>query len=110
MCTITCQFIPQQLISLFTSDQTVIQAGSLYLMAYSLDCIFTSIHFCFNSYFCGCNKPTISFVHNLLSIVLIRIPEAYFTSLWFVDTLYPMGLAAPLGSILSSIIYIRYYI
>ena len=109
ICAITCQLIPQQLISLFTSDQAVIQAGSLYLMAYSLDCIFASIHFCFSGYFCGCNKPTISFIHNLLSIILIRIPGAYFASLLFVDTLYPMGLAAPLGSILSGIICIIYY-
>ena len=109
ICAITCQLIPQQLISLFTSDQAVIQAGSLYLMAYSLDCIFASIHFCFSGYFCGCNKPTISFIHNLLSIILIRIPGAYFASLLFVDTLYPMGLAAPLGSILSGIICNIYY-
>lgn len=110
VCAMICQMIPQQMIGLFTHDQAVIQAGSLYLMAYGLDCIFASIHFCFSGYFCGCNRPTIPFVHNLLSIVLIRIPGAYFASLWFVDTLYPMGLAAPLGSILSSIICIRYYI
>lgn len=110
VCAMICQMILQQMIGLFTHDQAVIQAGSLYLMTYGLDSIFASIHFCFSGYFCGCNRPTISFVHNLLSIVLIRIPGAYFASLWFVDTLYPMGLAAPLGSILFSIICIRYYI
>ena len=110
VCAMICQMILQQMIGLFTHDQAVIQAGSLYLTTYGIDCIFASIHFCFSGYFCGCNRPTISFVHNLLSIVLIRIPGAYFASLWFVDTLYPMRLAAPLGSILFSIICIRYYI
>ena len=44
------------------------------------------------------------FLHNVLSIVLIRIPGAYFASKWFIDTLYPMGCAAPAGSLLSVIV------
>ncbi len=110
ICTLVCQMIPQQMLALFTSDTQVIKAGSLYLMSYAWDCIFASIHFCFSGYFCGCNKPFISFIHNTISIICIRIPGAYIASQVFPDTLFPMGWAAPLGSLLSAIICIGFYI
>lgn len=110
ICAIMCQIIPQSMIALFTSDQNVIQAGSLYLMSYGWDCMFAGIHFCFSGYFCGCNKPTISFIHNTISILLVRIPGAYLASLFFPDSLYPMGWAAPLGSLLSALICVSFYV
>ena len=51
----------------------------------------------------------ISFFHNIISIIFVRIPGAYFAAKIYPDTLYPMGLAAPLGSLLSSIICIGIY-
>lgn len=109
-CFIYCQFLPQTLVGLFTIDAKVRAAGSLYLKAYSLDCVFAAIHFCFSGYFCGRQKSGVSFIHNILAIILIRIPGAYLASEIYSDTLYPMGLAAPLGSLLSSVICIIFYI
>jgi len=109
-CAIICQFIPQTLLALFTSDQAVVEAGSLYLMAYAWDCMFAGIHFCFSGYFCGCNKPMLSFIQNVISIIAVRVPGAYFAAKLFPQTLYPMGWAAPLGSLLSSIICIIFYL
>lgn len=37
----------------------------------------------------------------MLPIVFVRISGAYLTSMYFLDTLYPMGFAAPCGSVLS---------
>lgn len=110
ICAIVCQIIPQQMIALFTSDYQVVQAGSLYLMSYAWDCIFAGVHFCFSGYFCGCNKPFISFIHNTLSIICVRIPGAYIASQIFPNTLYPMGWAAPLGSLLSAFICVGFYV
>lgn len=110
ICALICQVIPQSMIALFTSDQNVIQAGSLYLMSYAWDCMFAGIHFCFSGYFCGCNKPTISFIHNMISIIIVRVPGAYLASRIYPNTLYPMGWAAPMGSLLSSLICIGFYI
>ena len=45
-------------------------------------------------------------MQNLASIVLVRVPGAYLASKFFPETLYPMGLAAPGGSLLSAIICI----
>ena len=110
VCFIYCQFLPQTLVGMFTLDSKVLSAGSLYLKAYSLDCVFAAIHFCFSGYFCGRQKSGISFIHNILAIIIIRIPGAYLASKIYSNTLYPMGLAAPLGSLLSSVICIIFYI
>ena len=37
----------------------------------------------------------------MLPIVFVRISGAYLTSMYFLYTLYPMGFAAPCGSVLS---------
>lgn len=108
--TIYCQVLPQSLVGLFTKDVEVLAAGSTYLMAYVFDCMFAGIHFCFSGYFCGNQKSGISFLHNIISIILVRIPGAYFASKMFPSTLYPMGWAAPLGSLLSALICVGFFI
>lgn len=98
------QFISAFVIGLFTTEQEVIHYGTQYLRAYVIDCILAAIHFCFSGYFTAIGKSIISFVHNSISIILIRIPGAYLASKFFPENLYPMGIAAPMGSLLSNII------
>lgn len=98
------QFISNFVVGIFTVDTMVIHMGSQYIRSYIWDCMIAGIHFSFSGYFCAYGKSGISFFHNVLSIVLIRIPGAYFASKWFIDTLYPMGCAAPAGSLLSVIV------
>ena len=104
------QFIAGGCLSLFSKDSGVIMAGTGYLSAYVWDCIFAGIHFVFSGYFCGISKSGISFLHNSLSVILARIPIAYYASVAYKDTLFPMGLAAPIGSVLSIIICVVAYI
>lgn len=101
---VTCQFISKEILSLFTSEAVVIMYGSQYLKGYVLDCMFAAIHFCFSGFFTAYGYSMISFTHNVISIVLIRVPGAYITSKLFPDTLLPMGLTPALGSILSAVI------
>ncbi len=102
---IICQFISPQIVSLFVNNNgRVAQLGGQYLKAYSLDCAFAGIHFCFSGFFSAYGKSLYSFVHNIISIVTVRVPGAYLASVLFPATLYPMGLAAPLGSLLSAVI------
>lgn len=104
------QFISNLVVGIFTVDTTVIHMGSQYIRSYIWDCMIAGIHFSFSGYFCAYGKSGISFLHNALSIVMIRIPGAYFASKWFVDTLYPMGCAAPAGSLLSVIVCVIAFI
>lgn len=98
------QLASGQVIGIFTSDERAIVLGSQYLKGYIWDCIFAGVHFCFSGYFYAYGMSGISFLHNILSIVLVRIPGAFFASKYFADTLFPMGLAAPAGSLLSVLI------
>ena len=85
-------------------EPEVVRLGGQYLRSYSLDCIIAGIQFCFSGFFSAYGKSLYSFLHNITSIVLVRIPGAYLASVMFPNTLYPMGLAAPMGSLLSSVI------
>ncbi len=104
------QFTSEPVIALFTEDPGVIRLGGQYLRGYVWDCVFLGIHFSFCGYFCACGMSGISFLHNVLSIILVRVPGAYLASRYFTDTLYPMGLAAPAGSLLSVIICVAAFI
>lgn len=110
LCALYNQFLPYTLVGLFTKDAAVLAAGCAYMRSYSVDTVFAAVHFCFSGYFCGDQKSVISFIHNITSILLIRIPGAYFASICFPDSLYPMGWAAPLGSLLSALICIGFYV
>ena len=98
------QFFASPFLSLFTHDSEVIEFGSQYIKSYVFDTLFAGLHFCFSGYFCALGKSFISFVHNFFSIVLVRIPGAYIASKFWPETLYPMGFAPALGSLLSVLI------
>lgn len=101
---ILIQFVAQPLVGLFTTDAVVSAAGAAYLRGYVLDCIFAGIHFSFSGYFCAYGKSGVSFLHNILAIVLVRVPGVYLTSKLFPKSLLPMGLATATGSLLSVMI------
>ena len=107
---ITFQFASEEVIAAFTDDPEVVKYGAQYLKAYVTDCFFASIHFCFSGYFSACSLSIWSFLHNAISIVTVRIPGAFFASRMYPETLYPMGLAAPMGSLLSAVICVIVYI
>lgn len=110
ICCIICWTGAEGIIALFDKDEPrVIVMGAQYLRAYVIDCILAGIHFCFSGYFCAYEKAYLSFVHNLASILLLRIPGAYLAFKFYPDNLFPMGIAAPAGSLLSAIICIIAY-
>lgn len=88
----------------FTRDPAVISAGTPYLRGYIVDTLFAGLHFSFSGYFCAWGRSEFSFIHNVISIVLARIPLVYLASKAFPDTLLPMGLATACGSIVSVLI------
>lgn len=107
---ILIQFIASPVVGVFTSDQTVIAFGNQYIRGYIFDCFFAGIHFCFSGYFCAYGKSGISFFHNIVAILCVRIPGAYLTSKWFPQTLFPMGIATACGSLLSALICVAAFV
>lgn len=108
--TVVCQFMAEPILSLFSEDAMVVEMGCQYLRSYVFDCIVAGVHFCFSGYFCGCGRAFVSFVHNLISIVVVRIPGAYLASVLYPATLFPMGMAAPAGSALSAVICVGVFL
>lgn len=104
------QLAAEPFVGLFTEDGDVIRLGSQYMRGYVWDCILAGTHFCFSGYFCAYGLSLISFLHNIASITLARIPLAYLASICFPDTLFPMGLATTAGSGLSVIICIGVFL
>lgn len=98
------QFAAEPVVALFDRTPAVVHAGGQYLRGYIGDCVFAGVHFCFSGYFCAYGRSGISFLHNSLSVLLVRVPGAYLMSMLFANTLFPMGLAAAGGSLLSVII------
>ena len=107
---IAVQFAAGGIVGLFERDEAVIRLGGQYLRSYVADCVFAGVHFCFSGYFCALEKSWISFLHNVISIVCARVPLSFAASALFPDTLFPMGLAAPAGSLLSVIVCVVAYI
>ena len=102
-------FIAEPLVGLFTPDAAVAAAGGQYLRGYIWDSFFAGVQFSFSGYFCACGKSGISFLHNSLSILLVRVPGAYLASKYFPQTLLPMGLANAAGSLFSILVCVIAY-
>ena len=96
---IIIQFTAGNVVNLFTNDQAVVYAGAQYLKGYIWDCMFAGIHFSFSGYFCACGRSGYSFIHNITSIALVRVPGVYLTSKIFPETLFPMVLLCRLCSV-----------
>ena len=107
---VVMQFIAGGLIGLFTYDANVVTLGTQYMRSYIIDTIFAGVHFCFSGYFAAYGKSYIGFLHNIISITCVRVPGSYLASKLFTDTLFPMGLAAPAGSVLSVVICVGAYV
>ena len=105
-----CQFASEGIVSLFVKDQPQVTVlGGQYLRSYAFDCIFAGVHFCFSGFFSAYRRSVYSFLHNIISVLTVRIPGALLASVLFPETLYPMGLAPALGSLLSVLICIYLY-
>lgn len=106
---VVLQFYAAVPVAWFTSDATVVALGAGYLQSYAWDCIAAGVHFCFSGFFTAMGYSMISFGHNVVSIVIARIPLSLLASNLYPHTLYPMGLACPIGSLLSVAICVTVY-
>ena len=103
------ELFPEAAVGIFSDDPVVVEKGAVYLQGYVYDCLFAGIHFCFTGFFAACGYSIISFGYNFLSVILVRIPFAYFASEMYPDTLYPMGVTTCFGSIFSVVICVFVY-
>lgn len=103
------QIDSSKLIGLFTKDSDVIELSQLYLKSYSWDCVLICFLFLLNSFFSGCGRSIFPMIHSFIATFLVRIPGSYFLSKMQGATLYEIGFAAPVATILSLIICFVYF-
>ena len=102
------QFLPETLTGIFTSDPAVIGMGAQYLHGYSIDCIMVSFVFCINAYFSGQGNSWFPMVHSLIATFLFRIPLSWAFSHIDPTSLFWMGFAPPLATMVSLLICFWY--
>lgn len=106
---VVVQFVAEGFVGLFTNETAVAVSCGQYLRGYIWDSFFGGIHFCFSGYFCAIGKSGLSFMHNIISILTVRVPGSYLMSVCFKDNLLPMGCASSAGSLLSIVICVIAY-
>ena len=87
--------------SIFSSDISVILASHSYLKAYAVDCIFTAFLFCFLGYYNGCGSTFFVMIQGVIGAIGVRVPAAFLISQLPDVTLFQIGLATPLSSIVQ---------
>ena len=84
-----------------------------YLLSYFLQTLYGMADLLIIGWFDGVAATTAvsigSQVMHMITVMLVRVPGAYFMSKWFPDTLLPMGLATACGSVLSVVVCLIMY-
>lgn len=105
------QFLPETLTAFFTKDVAVVAMAADYLRGYSIDCVVVCFVFCINSYFSGQGNSLFPMIHSLIATFLFRIPLSYWFSHMDSSSLFIMGFASPISTMVSLLIciwYLRY--
>lgn len=93
---------------IFSSDAEVIFAAEDYLKAYAIDCLFTSIFFCYTGFYNGIGKTRFVMIQGILGAFCVRVSVSYLMSLQSNASLFHIGLATPMSSILQLILCIGF--
>lgn len=92
------QLSPQSMISVFTKDPAVIQAGIPFFKSCSYDYIMVAMVFCLNGYLNGRAKTLWTMISCSAGALLLRIPMVWFFGRHFSDDLGMLGRIAPVVS------------
>lgn len=103
------QLFPQQIISLFDTNEEVIKVGADYMRFIALDYIFVPFVFCMNGLAIGAGYTNFALFNACFSSILVRVPFAYLivnlTNLGFNGIGLATGLASA-ASIIVGAIYV----
>lgn len=107
--TTICEIDGTILTRIFINNQDVIKNGALNLKTYSIDCLLTSFLFCINGYLNGYERTVFTMVHSLVATFVGRIPLTLLFSKIPNVTLFHMGIAAPLSTMIFLVMIFIYF-
>lgn len=96
------------LAGIFSSDPEVIAAAADYLKAYAIDCLFTAIFFCYTGLYNGIGRTRFVMIQGILGAFCVRVPVSYIMSIQPNTSLFHIGLATPMSSILQLILCVGF--
>ena len=98
------------LAGIFSSDAEVIATAADYLRAYAIDCLFTSIFFCYTGYYNGIGQTRFVMLQGIAGAFGVRVPVSYLISRTANATLFQIGLATPLSSIVQLLLCLGFMV
>ena len=96
------------LAGIFSSDTEVVLAAADYLKAYAIDCLFTAIFFCYTGFYNGIGKTRFVVIQGILGAFFVRVPVSYIMSIQPDASLFHIGLATPMSSILQLVLCVGF--
>lgn len=96
------------LAGIFSSDGEVISAAADYLKAYAIDCLFTAVFFCYTGFYNGIGKTRFVMIQGILGAFCVRVPVSYIMSIRSQTSLFHIGLATPMSSVLQLILCVGF--
>lgn len=94
----------------FSTDPEVVAAAADYLRAYGIDCLFTAIFFCYIGFYNGIGMTRFVMIQGVIGAFGVRVPVSYFMSQLADTTLFKIGLATPMSSILQLLLCVGCYL
>ena len=95
---------------IFSSEHLVVMAGYDYLKAYAIDCMFTSIFFCYTGYYNGIGRTKFVMLQGLIGAFCVRVPVSYIMSIQPDTSLFKIGLATPASSVVQLLLCVGFMI
>lgn len=96
------------LAGIFSSDTEVVLAAADYLKAYAIDCLFTAIFFCYTGFYNGIGKTRFVMIQGILGAFFVRVPVSYIICIQPDASLFHIGLATPMSSILQLVLCVGF--
>ncbi len=97
------------LTGIFAKDREIILTGADYLKAYAIDTLLVSFLFCFTGYFNGCGRTAFVMLQGILGAFCVRIPVSYLMSRVPGTSLFRVGLAIPMSTVVQILLCLLYF-
>lgn len=94
---------------IFSSDAEVIAAAADYLKAYAMDCMLTAVFFCFIGFYNGIGMTRFVMIQGIIGAFGVRVPVSYFMSRIPDTSLFKIGLATPMSSLVQLVLCLGCY-
>lgn len=101
-------FHGDRMAGIFSSDEAVVLAAADYLKAYAIDCLFTSIFFCYTGFYNGMGRTRFVMIQGILGAFGVRVPVSYLVSIQPKTSLFHIGLATPMSSALQLVLCVGF--